>query len=152
MHQLKKDNVIGRRGAVLALTPHHGDKKVIKALKRAALHDDVWFVRQAAFSQLTYHLDQYDWVRAYKREVHSQPRRTIITEYAKVFPSAAAAFIRASVHSDDSYIVQAEMIRQLGEVGTVDDISLVKLFVKPWSPRKIVRNAANKSINALKAK
>ena len=152
LHQLKKDNVIGRRGAVLALTPHHGDKKVIKALKRAALHDDVWFVRQAAFSQLTYHLDQYDWVRAYKREVHSQPRRTIITEYAKVFPSAAAAFIRASVHSDDSYIVQAEMIRQLGEVGTADDIPLVNSFVKPWSPRKIVRNAANKSINALKAK
>ena len=150
--QLKKDNVIGRHNAALALTPYHADVKVIKALKRSAFHDDAWFVRKAAFSVLTDYLNSKEWILAYHREVHSQPRRTIVTQFSKVFPDAAAKMIRESIKSDDSYIVQAEMIRQLGEIGHPSDIMLIEPYVQPWSPRKIVRNAANQAMTSLKDK
>ena len=150
--QLKKDNVIGRRNAVLALTPYHADVKVIKALKRSAFHEDAWFVRKAAFSVLTDYLNSKEWIRAYNREVHSQPRRTIVTQFSKAFPDGAAKLIRESIKSDDSYIVQAEMIRQLGGIGHPSDILLIQSYVQPWSPRKIVRNAANQAVTSLKDK
>ncbi|MDP6500835.1 MAG: M1 family metallopeptidase [Candidatus Marinimicrobia bacterium] len=150
--QLKKDNVIGRREAAMALIVHLSDDKVVKALKRSAFHDKAWFVRQGAFSILKKHLSKKEWIRAYKRESHSQPRKTIITQFSKAYPKSAAELIRNNLDQDDSYIVQAEMIQQLGHIGNDKDIHLVKSYIPPWSPRKIVRRAANNAITVLKEK
>ena len=54
------------------------------------------------------------------------------------------------IYSDNSYVVQAEMIKQLGIVGDVSDIDLIENYTKKWSPRKIVNNAAYKAIALLK--
>ncbi len=150
--QLKKDNVIGRRDAALALSPHHPDAKVVKALKRSAFHDQSWFVREAALSQLKDHLSEAEWMRAYKRENHSQPRRTIISQWTKAYPRSAAEMIRNQLADDDSYIVQAEMIRQMARIGEASDIPMLEMYIAPWSPRKIVRNAAIKSVATMKEK
>ena len=87
---------------------------------------------------------------AYDREKHSQPRKTIITQMSTNYPQESAEFIRRKIASDNSYVVQAEMIKQLGRVGGSSDISLIKKLSKEWSPRHIIRKASKIAIPMLK--
>ena len=148
--QLKRDNVIGRRDAAKSLVNHIDNSKVIKALKRSAFHDNSWFVRQASLESLSGQLSEKEWKNSYKREKHSQPRKTIIYMMSKDHPDITANFIRKHLDGDNSYVVQAEMIRQLGFVGNQSDISYLESFITIWSPRKITRLAAERAILELK--
>ena len=123
---------------------------MIKSLKRSAFYDDSWFVRQASLESLSGQLSEKEWKNSYKREKHSQPRKTIIYMMSKDHPDIAANFIRKHLDGDNSYVVQAEMIRQLGSVGNQSDISYLESFIPVWSPRKITRLAAEKAILELK--
>ena len=58
----------------------------------------------------------------------------------------SAEFIRGKIVNDNSYVVQAEMVKQLGAIGKSSDISLIKKLSKEWSPRHIIRKASNKAI------
>ena len=71
---------------------------------------------------------------------------------SKYHPQDAIKLIRKYLDKDDSYIVQAEMIKQLGNHGDASDIDRIKRYVEPWSPRKIMRIAANKSLTQLQEK
>ena len=123
---------------------------MIKALKRSAFHDGSWFVRQASLESLSGQLSENEWKNSYKREKHSQPRKTIIYMMSKDHPDIVANFIRKHLDGDKSYVVQAEMIRQLGFVGNQSDISYLESFIPVWSPRKITRLAAERAILELK--
>ena len=48
--------------------------------------------------------------------------------------------------NDNSYVVQAEMVKQLGAIGKSSDIILIKKLSKEWSPRHIIRKASNRAI------
>ena len=148
--QLKKDNVIGRYDAALSLKEFCSSINVINELKYSAFNDESWFVRKASLSILNTSVSKEEWIEAYNREKHSQPRRTIITQFSQLFPESAAELIRQTLSKDNSYVVQAEMITQLGKIGNSKDIPMIKEYIKPWSPRKIVRIAANNSIKSLK--
>ena len=66
------------------------------------------------------------------------------------YPQESAEFIRGKISSDNSYVVQAEMVKQLGRVGSSSDISLIKKLSKEWSPRHIIRKASKSAIPLLK--
>ena len=53
------------------------------------------------------------------------------------------------IDRDDSYVVQAEMIKQLGNIGDESDIKKIKSHRDQWSPRKIIRNSAEKTLSKL---
>lgn len=148
--QLKRDNVIGRHDAAIALGSLSNQSKFVKSLKRSAFYDKSWFVRQASLESLSNELVENEWESSFRREKHSQPRKTIITQMSKRFPLAASRLIREKLFNDKSYIVQAEMIRQLGIIGKQSDIQILETFLPDRSPRKIVQNSAKKSISLLK--
>ena len=150
LSQLKRDNVIGRMEASKALKAYLEDPKTIRALKRSAVHDRSWFVRKAALESVAREMSSKDFLIAFIREKHSQPRRVIVSEMSKYFPADAVRLIRKYLDTDESYIVQAEMIRQLGRVGDESDIEKIEFYNKQWSPRKILRNASVKALAELK--
>ena len=150
LSQLKRDNVIGRMEASKALKAYLEDPKTIRALKRSAVHDRSWFVRKAALESVAREMSSKDFLIAFIREKHSQPRRVIVSKMSKYFPADAVRLIRKYLDTDESYIVQAEMIRQLGRVGDESDIEKIEFYNKQWSPRKILRNASVKALAELK--
>ena len=150
LSQLKRDNVIGRMEASKALKAYLEDPKTIRALKRSAVHDRSWFVRKAALESVAREMSSKDFLIAFIREKNSQPRRVIVSEMSKYYPADAARLIRKYLDTDESYIVQAEMIRQLGRVGDESDIEKIEFYNKQWSPRKILRNASVKALAELK--
>ena len=81
---------------------------------------------------------------------HSQPRRSIISSISKLYPNIAIELIRENLLKDKSYIVQAEMINQLGIIGEQSDILTIEKMAAQRSPRKIIQKAAKRSISKLK--
>ena len=149
MIQLKRDNVIGRMEAANNLSDHLQDSQVLKQLKRTAYYDKSWFVRQACLKVISSEVTFKEWKVAYDREKHTQPRKTIITGMATHYPGEAAEFIRNIISNDNSYVVQAEMVKQLGIAGNQSDISLIKKYAQKWSPRHILDRAAERAISLL---
>ena len=150
LSQLKRDNVIGRMEAAKALKKYLDDPKTIRALQRSALHDRSWFVRKAALQSVAKEMSSKDFLMAFIREKHSQPRRAIVTGMSKHHPEEAVKLIRKYIDTDNSYIVQAEMLHQLGSIGEKSDIEMVEFYKNQWSPRKILRNASVKTLAKLK--
>ncbi len=150
LSQLKRDNVIGRMEASMALKKYLDDPKTIRALKRSALHDRSWFVRKAALQSVGKEMSSKDYLMAFIREKHSQPRRAIVSGMSKYHPEEAVKLIRKYIDTDDSYIVQAEMLQQLGNIGEKSDIEMVEFYKNQRSPRKILRKASVKSLTKLK--
>ena len=150
MLQLKRENVIGRMEAANDLAEYVRNPQVMKRLKRIGIYDKSWFVRQASLSSLSNVLTFKEWLVAYQGEKDSQPRKTIITQISNAYPEKAAAFLRQNLDSDNSYVVQAEMIKQLGIVGDISDIDLIEAYTKIWSPRKIVNRSAKEAVSLLK--
>ena len=150
MLQLKRENVIGRMEAANDLAEYVRNPQVMKRLKRIGIYDKSWFVRQASLSSLSNVLTFKEWLVAYQGEKDSQPRKTIITQISNEYPEKAADFLRQNLDSDNSYVVQAEMIKQLGIVGDISDIDLIEGYTKIWSPRKIVNRSAKEAVSLLK--
>ena len=114
------------------------------------MHDRSWFVRNAALKSIGSEMSSKEFLIAYIREKHSQPRRTIISKMSTFHSEDALKLIRKYLNRDDSYIVQAEMIKQLGNIGEKSDISKIETLKKEWSPRKIIQKSAAKSLLKLK--
>ena len=150
MDKVKRDNVIGRMEAASELSAFLDEPKAVRSLKRIAVHDRSWFVRNSALKSVGSEMSSKDFLIAYIREKHSQPRKTIISKMSTHHPIEALKLIRKYLDRDDSYIVQAEMINQLGNIGDKSDISKIQYHRDQWSPRKIVRNSADKSLLKLK--
>ena len=147
--QLKHDNVIGRAQAARRLKDHASNKKVLKALEKAARRDKQWFVREASLNSLSDYASIRLLVKQYKVEKHTQPRKTIISVLAKSDPEVALKLIRANLDLDESYVVQAEMIRQLGKIGLESDLMILHKYINIWSPRKILSKAAKQSTESI---
>ena len=107
-------------------------------------------MRQACLEALSNVLTFKEWLVAYHGEKHSQPRKTIVSQLSNDYPDKAAKFIRQNLDKDNSYVVQAEMIKQLGIIGDIADIDLIEDYTKKWSPRKVVNKAAIQAISFLK--
>ena len=150
LNKVKRDNVIGRMEAASELSMFLDSPKAIRTLKRIAVHDRSWFVRNAALKSVGSEMSSKDFLIAYIRERHSQPRRTIIAQMSAHHSVDALKLIRKYIDRDNSYIVQAEMVKQLGDIGDKSDIGKIEFHRKQWSPRKIVRIAADKSLAKLK--
>ena len=150
LNKVKRDNVIGRMEAASELSTFLDSPKAIRSLKRIAVHDRSWFVRNAALKSVGSEMSSNDFLIAYIRERHSQPRRTIIAQMSAHHSADALKLIRKYIDRDNSYIVQAEMVKQLGDIGDKSDIGKIEFHRKQWSPRKIVRIAADKSLAKLK--
>ena len=148
--QLKRDNVIGRYDAASVLSGYLSYPSVKKMLKRSAFNDKSWFVRQASINSISAELSGKELKRAYEREKHSQPRKSIISSISKLYPNIAIELIRENLLKDKSYIVQAEMINQLGIIGEQSDILTIEKMAAQRSPRKIIQKAAKRSISKLK--
>ena len=150
LSKVKRDNVIGRMEAATELSKFLDDPKTVRTLKRIAVHDRSWFVRNAALKSIGSEMSSKEFLIAYIREKHSQPRRTIISKMSTFHSEDALKLIRKYLNRDDSYIVQAEMIKQLGNIGEKSDISKIETLKKEWSPRKIIQKSAAKSLLKLK--
>ena len=150
LNKVKRDNVIGRMEAASELSAFLDSPKAVRSLKRIAVHDRSWFVRNAALKSVGSEMSSKDFLIAYIRERHSQPRRTIIAQMSAHHSVDALKLIRKYIDRDNSYIVQAEMVKQLGDIGDKSDIGKIEFHRKQWSPRKIVRIAADKSLAKLK--
>ena len=148
--QLKRDNVIGRHDAASSLSQHLSYPSVKKMLKKSALSDKSWFVRQVSIESISTELSGKELIWAYEREKHSQPRKTIISLISKFYPNIAIELIRKNLLKDKSYIVQAEMINQLGLIGDKSDIIIIKEMMLQKSPRKIIQKAGESSMSSLK--
>ena len=142
--------MIGRHDAASLLLEHLSYPEVKKMLKRSALYDKSWFVRRSSLQSISSELIGKEWKFAYKREKHSQPRKTIISLMSELYPNIALELIRENLHKDKSYIVQAEMINQLGLIGDESDILIIEKMLPQRSPRKIIQKAAKTSIANLK--
>ena len=135
--------------AATELSAYIDDPKTVRTLKRIAVHDKSWFVRNAALKSIGSEMSSKDFLIAYIREKHSQPRKTIISKMSNYHANDALKMIRKYIDRDDSYVVQAEMIKQLGNIGDKSDIKKIKSHRDQWSPRKIIRNSAEKTLSKL---
>ena len=88
-------------------------------------------------------------MKQYKVEKHTQPRKTIISVLSNSDPEAALKLIRTNLDLDESYVVQAEMIRQLGKIGLESDLMILHKYINIWSPRKILSKAAQQSTESI---
>jgi len=150
LNKLKRDNLIGRMKASKALEEYLDNPKTIKVLKQTAINDSSWLVRKSAYQAVGPKMSSKEFIIAFTNENHSQTRKVIISEISKFYPSEALKLIRENLDTDDSYIVQEEMINQLGNIGEKSDIAKLEFYKTKWSPRKILRIASIKSLDKFK--
>lgn len=152
LNKLKRDNLIGRMRAAESLYQYLDNPKTIKILKQTTMNDSSWIVRKSAFQAVGSKMSSKEFISAYQSEKHSEPRKVIISEMSKFYPSESLKLIRENLDTDNSYIVQEEMIKNLGNIGDESDILRLKSYEKEWSPRRILKNATVESLSKLRDK
>ena len=151
LYQLEHDDAVGRIEAAKELRAQAGDQAVRRALQRCAQGDSFWAVRREAMSALasTKRLDLMAFYKERFIDKKSGVRVAAARALGELKDSSLAPFFKQRFSTDDSYLVQAELLKSLGRCGAVSSIPFLRdAFLLP-SPRKVLQTSAKTAMDEL---
>jgi len=139
VYQLEHDDAMGRMWAASELK----GKGAEEALRKSARQDRFWAVRREALQSL-------DADAGFFRERALDPKPDV--RAAAVRRLAAfkdSAFLAGRFRAEDSYVVQAEALRAIGNCGGRGQLPLLREAAAMRSPHDILKRAAEAALTAL---
>jgi aminopeptidase N len=151
--QLNEGNALSRVFAAAELAPHADQPAVVSHLKRAATEDPFWAVRRAAVAALGSKGSsaQTSFLQERMDDKISKVRAAAVRALAALKSQALVPFLRERFVREDSYVVQAEIVRAIGAMKLREQKAFLESAAGMKSPRDIIRNAALEGMKALEA-
>ncbi len=152
LHQVKKDDAIGRAWAAKQLQNRLGEKDVVQTLKSSMDQDSFWAVRRQAIQSLATQVfpEQIAWFRhAASGDEHSKVRAAALHALASYERAALGVFFKERYDTDNSYVVQAAALEALGHTGDPQWMVFLESQLEVRSPRGVIRSAAEKALKML---
>lgn len=154
LYQAEHDDVIGREWAIRELARHPNNAAVISFLVERSRSDSFWAVRKATVEVLqSMSFDNQDeHYISLLTDSNSKVRVAAMRALASSGNRSHLALFRARFEKDDSYLAQAEALRTIGRIGSLDDLDfLLQASVMP-SPRGVLKQAADRAIAEIGAR
>ncbi len=144
LYQLENDDVIGRGWAAAELIEHAHDSRVHAGLVKSARSDDFWAVRQNAVITLgkIKREEDIDLFKEKCKDTNSKVRSAAIQNLGDYGYPELVPFFRERFERDDSYLVQAELLRSIGKCGDRSQLPFLEKAAKLRSPRNVIKIAA----------
>jgi len=152
LYQAEHDDVIGRLSAVNEMKSFADDPLVpVEWLKRCS-GDSFWAVRQAALTNLargtgSKYLDQ---IKAATSDENSKVRVSAVRIIGDLKDPRLVKLLKRIFASDNSYAVQAEVLRSIGKYGNKRDVAFLKEAATKKSYRNVVGKAAEEALKMIK--
>ena len=151
LYQLEHDDAIGRIEAARELRPQAGDQTVRLALQRRAQNDSFWAERREAINALA--SLKSPALRDFYKERFSDKKSGVRVAAARALgelkDSSLAPFFTKQFFADNSYLVQAELLKSLGRCGAVSSIPFLRDASLLSSPRKVLQSSAKAAMDEL---
>jgi aminopeptidase N len=139
LYQLQNDDAMGRMWAAAELKGRGAEAE----LRKSAREDKFWAVRRAA-------LESLDGDREFFRESALDPKSDVrAVAVRRLAGFKDSAFLAKRFRAEDSYVVQAEALRAIGQCGDKAQVSLLKEAAGMRSPRDVVKRAAEAALREL---
>jgi aminopeptidase N len=151
LYQLKNDDVIGRMWAASELTKFENSPDVIEELSNSALNDTFWAVRREALETLSeFNAEmEIELLKKLCGDDNSKVRTSALRIMGDKRDQKMTSFFKDQFNTDDSYVAQAEILRSIGKSGDRTQISFLKNAAKMYSPRDVIKRAAEWALNEL---
>jgi len=151
IYQLKNDDVIGRIWAGSELINHKMQSLVKKVLINSAVYDPFWAVRRNSLQALakTNTAISNRILKKICQDPNSKVRRTAFGILGDKKDPNLVGFFKQQFKKDDSYLVQAEILRAIGKCSGKEDSSFLEKAVKIPSPREVIKKAATWGLKEL---
>jgi aminopeptidase N len=151
IYQLKNDDVIGRLWAAGELLKYKDESAVAEALTDRVQNDEFWAVRESALDSWSKTVRKVDvnFLKKCCRDKNSKVRTTAVRLLGDTGDKDLIPFYREMYSNDDSYLVQAEILRSIGKSGDTSERSYLEKMVATDSPRNVIKKAADWAISEL---
>lgn len=151
LYQARHDDVIGREWAVRELMGAAPDLLVRDLLSELATEDPFWAVRLAALEALgTERVEMNrEPLKTAALDVDSRVRRAAVRLLGSLADPGLVPFFKDRFDLDDSYLVQAEALRAVGQSGDRQQLSFLQDASETPSHRDVIREAAEWAIQEL---
>jgi aminopeptidase N len=151
LYQARHDDVIGREWAVRELGRLGAGARVADALAEIAREDSFWAVRLAAIEMLAEAEGRsaIESLTTAAEDADSRVRRAAIRLLGDTGDQALVPFLRSCFDADDSYQVQAEVLRAIGRSGDRGQLEFLRQASEMPSYRDVIRSAALWAIEEL---
>ena len=157
LYQAENDDVIGRDWAIRELVRHSNSAAVISFLLERSRSDSFWAVRKAAVEVLQSlnsgnQNDHDDHYISLLTDSSSKVRVAALRALMSSGNGSHLALFRARFEKDDSYLAQAEALRAIGRVGSLEDLDFLQQASAMPSPRGVLKRAADQAIAEIRAR
>jgi aminopeptidase N len=151
LYQARQDDVIGREWAVRQLRGAPSDSLVGDLLSELATEDPFWAVRMAALEVLGAEGVGGDRepLKGAALDADSRVRRVAMGLLGGFADPSLVPFFKDRFELDDSYLVQAEVLRAIGQSGDQQHLSFLQDALETPSHRDVIREAAEWAIQEL---
>ncbi|MBF8248009.1 MAG: hypothetical protein HW374_809 [Bacteroidetes bacterium] len=151
LYQLEHDDATGRIEAARELKAQAGDQTVRRALQRRAQVDSFWAVRKEAISALG--SSKSPTLTAFFKERFADKKSGVRVAAARALgelkDSSLAQYFKQQFSADDSYLVQAALLKSLGQCGAVSSILFLRDASLLPSPRNVLQSSAKTAMDEL---
>ena len=150
-YQARHDDVIGREWAVRQLARSGSDDSVAEVLATIAREDSFWAVRVAALEAIAATDGQgaVELFQGAATDVNSQVRTAAIRVLGGMDDQDLMPFFRSRFEADDSYQVQAELLRAIGRSGDQSQLEFLRQASAMLSHRDVIQRAAEWAIEEI---
>ena len=151
LYQLESDDVIGRIEAVKKLREQANMEAVRAALRRSAEAHPFCGVRREAILALGSAKDPSlaGFFLARISDKKSGVRVAAVRALGELKDSTMAPTFRKLFAQDESYLVQAELLRAVGKCGAFSSLPFLQASALLPSPRRVIQNAAKAAMKEL---
>jgi aminopeptidase N len=136
---------------------HSNSAAVISFLLERSRSDSFWAVRKAAVEVLQSlnsgnQNDHDDHYISLLTDSSSKVRVAALRALMSSGNGSHLALFRARFEKDDSYLAQAEALRAIGRVGSLEDLDFLQQASAMPSPRGVLKRAADQAIAEIRAR
>ncbi len=154
VYQLGHDDVTGRMWAAAEIFKFKDRPESMKQLVDAARGDRFWGVREKALESLGKAADTslIGLFREKAVDSHSRVRIAALNALGEFKDPDMAGFFQDRFREDDSYAAQAAALEAIGKCGDPSLLSFLKQAAAVPSYRSVIKNSAERAIQAIQAK
>jgi aminopeptidase N len=151
IYQLKNDDVIGRIWAGSELVSHKMESPARKVLINSAVYDPFWAVRRNSIRALAKNNTTISnsFLRKICQDPNSRVRETAFGILGDKKDPKLIGFFKKQFKQDNSYLVQAEILRAIGKCGSKEASFFLEKALNIPSPRNVINKAATRGLKEL---
>ncbi|EON79075.1 aminopeptidase [Lunatimonas lonarensis] len=152
LFQVENDDMTGRLWAVDQLRAFNDSPKTIQKWNELSKQDEFWAVREAAVQRLSeFHRNSHK--AAFLEgagDRSSKVRAASVNALGKLKDPSMLGNFRRIYETDESYLVKAQALIAIGEIGNSSQLRFLGEAAKVRSPRNTLKNAAEQAMEQIR--